>query len=88
MRDIQPVTGYGTLNEDDAARALEGLAPGTYRASDLHARYSDAAREAGRVPAHPVALGQFLSRRGFRRRKRADSHGQAVVWDISPFDRS
>ena len=88
MRDIEPVTGYGKLNEDDAERALEGLAPGAYRAADLYARYSDAAKEAKRTPAHPVALGQYLSRRGFKRRKRTTNRGQAAVWDITPFTAS
>jgi hypothetical protein len=69
MRDIQPLgdQNHGALVPEDVTRALTGLA-GTYAAADLYARYADAAKEAGNVPAHPVAFGQELARRGCVRR--------------------
>jgi hypothetical protein len=70
MRDIEPLGEYGVVDEQDVDKALEKLAAGTrYAASDLYARYSDAAREAGRTPGHAVAFGQSLKRRGLIRVK-------------------
>ncbi len=71
MRDIEPMGGYGVLVEDDVVRATNGLIRGAfYTVTDLYARYSDVAREANRLPGHPVALGQVLSRWGCQRTRR------------------
>jgi hypothetical protein len=94
MRDIEPVQTYGSVNEDDVRRALNGLQKGVrYAASDLYARYSDAAREAGRQPGHPVGLGQVFARWGLVRAKitqggpgagrgRSGRGRQVTAWEI------
>jgi hypothetical protein len=70
MRDIQPVSEYGVVMDEDVAATLKGLPPGgRYAASDLYQRYADVARAAGRSPGHPVALGRTFSRIGMRRVK-------------------
>jgi hypothetical protein len=78
MRDIEPVSEYGALVPQDAARAVNGLHVGAvYLASELYARYAEAAREAGRSPAHPVAFGQELKRQGhIRVKKRVGGGGR------------
>jgi hypothetical protein len=68
MDEIKPISKYGPLDQADIMTALYGLS-GSYAARDLYKRYASAAREAGRVPAHPVSLGQEFKRRGFRRVK-------------------
>jgi hypothetical protein len=79
MRDIDPVSENGTLDDRDVSRALEGLA-GVYLTSDLYARYGDAAREAGRTPAHPIAFGQALKRHGGQRKSRTVQGRQVGAW--------
>jgi hypothetical protein len=75
MRDIEPIDpaegGSGALVLADVHRAVNGLQVGqVYPAAELYARYQDAAKEAGRTPAHIVAFGQELSRQGHLRVKR------------------
>ncbi len=89
MRDIQPIGpagregGYGTLHGVDVDRTLAGLRPGNrYSAKDLHARYSDAATEAGRQPAHPVSFGQELARRGLHRCSVMVAGKQVAAWRL------
>ncbi len=70
IRGIAPASTYGVLNDNDVTRTLNGLDYGSrYKGSDLYDRYCDVARGAGRNPAHPVALGQALSRLGLTRCK-------------------
>lgn len=89
MREIEPLStdeGYGAVVPQDVDRALNGLWKGApYAAADLHARYADAAREAGRAPGHPVAFGQELARRGHQRTKRVVVKGgrQVVAWVLT-----
>jgi hypothetical protein len=89
MRDIEPLStkdGYGVVVPEDVDRALSGLWKGVpYAAADLYDRYSDAAREVGRAPGHPVAFGQELARRGHHRTKRVVAKGgrQVVAWVLT-----
>lgn len=71
MRDIEPMQTSGALVLVDVHKAINGLQVGVvYLSSELYQRYSSAAREAGRTPAHPVAFGQELKRQGHLRVKR------------------
>lgn len=64
------MTTYGVVVREDVLRTLNGLTRGQrYSAADLYQRYSDAAKEAGRIPGHPVGLGQHLSQIGLQRSK-------------------
>jgi hypothetical protein len=70
MKDIEPVGGYGAVLDEDVRATLNGLYRGArYAAGDLYKRYADVAREAGREPGHPVALGQAFARLGMKRVK-------------------
>lgn len=65
MTAIEPVGTYGVVVDDDVMTLIRELRGGSrYAASDLHRRYSEIARVAGRSPGHPTALGQALRRMG------------------------
>lgn len=92
MKDIEPIGQYGVVLDEDVRKTLNGLGRGQrYAASDLYARYSDVAREAGRTPGHPVALGQVFKRIGMARIKMTVGGGgqgykgrgrQVVAWVV------
>lgn len=63
-----PLTTYAPVRPGDVHKAIYGLA-GTYTAADIYQRYTAVVREAGREPAHPIAVGQELKRQGCTRRK-------------------
>lgn len=70
MRDIEPASEYGSVLTEDVVNTIKDLRGGyRYAAADLYARYCDVAKEADRLPGHPVAFGQELRRQGMLRRQ-------------------
>lgn len=62
---IEPVT-LTTVHPDDVAATLHGL-NGTYRNTDLYARYRSIALEAGRQPGSSDSLGRHIAHYGYER---------------------
>lgn len=79
---------YGVMDPEDVQTVVKSLAPDIYTAEDLYARYAYVVHAAGRLPAHPVALGRELARLGYPRRAKFErSRGkkgyQVKAWLIA-----
>lgn len=68
------------LHMDDLWATLQGMAPGLYLTGDLHARYVEVARAAGREPASVQVLGQRMRETGSERHTR----GGYGAWTVTP----
>lgn len=82
MTDL--IEGVPEIQRPDVYRLILSLAPGSkYLASDLHRRYVEQCRQAGRQPASPNALGRVLRNVGCERRKLGTAGASRAAWLIT-----